>query len=162
MQPLAGNIAGTGTHLLELANMLAGLSEEQRAFEEEFVASLPVADSADCDGCLGKLGAANKTDFTPLFQRTLFNDCEGEMTPIVGGGVNKVVVVLTNLANFPSNFGTVQNRFMNQNSDLNDEGYDYEGNLPHFMDEPNDNMEMYFEQAIEGGSVAEAVEAPAA
>ena len=49
-----------------------------------------------------------------------------------------------------------------QNSNLNDDGYDSEGNLPHFVDEPNDDMEMYFEQAIDGGSVAEAVKAPAA
>ena len=82
--------------------------------------------------------------------------------PIIRG-VNKVVIVLTNLANFSSNFGTIQNCFTNQNSDLNNEGYDSKGNLPHFADKPNDDMEMYFEQAIEGGmSVGEAVEAPTA
>jgi hypothetical protein len=121
-----------------------------------------LAASGDSDGLLKESGTANQTDGTPLLQRTLFNNCVEETAPIAEGGVNEVAVALTILANFPSHFGTVQNRFTNQNSALNDEGYDSEGNLPHFAYEPNNNMELYFEQTIEGGSVVEAGEAPVA
>jgi hypothetical protein len=142
--------------------MSGGSSAELNCFEEEFLALLPLAASGDSDGLLKELDTADQTDVTPLFQRTLFDNCVEETTPITEGGVNKVAVALTNSANFPSHFGTVQNHFTNQNSALNDEGYDSNGNLPHFADEPNNNMELYFEQTIEGGSVVEAVEAPAA
>lgn len=70
---------------------------------------------------------------------------------VLGGAKQEVVAALTNLANFPSNFGTRHNCFTNQNSTLNDEGYDSEGNLPHFADTPNDNIEDYFEEPAEGG-----------
>ena len=73
--------------------------------------------------------------------------------------MTKATVAQTNLASFPSSFGTTPNRFTNQNSDLNDEGYDSEGNLPHFADANlNDDMEEYDEPSIEVGGG----EAPAA
>jgi hypothetical protein len=148
--------------VLESANLSGGLNAEVDYFEEEFLSSLPTAASGDSGGLLDNAAPANQTDGTPLLERSLFNNCKEETTPIAGGGVNEVAVALTNLANFPSNFGTLENRFTNQNSNLNDEGYDSKGNLPHFADKPNNNMEEYFEQTIEGGSVVEAVEAPAA
>ena len=49
-QPVTGNIVGTGTHLLESANMSGGLSAELNCFEEEFLALLPLAASGDSDG----------------------------------------------------------------------------------------------------------------
>ena len=73
--------------------------------------------------------------------------------------MNKAAAALTNLASFLSSFGTVQNRFINQNSELNDEGYDSEGNLPHFANANlNDDMDEYNEPSIEVG----VGEAPAA
>ena len=73
--------------------------------------------------------------------------------------MNEAAAALTNLASFPSSFGTTPNRFTNQNSDLNDEGYDSEGNLPHFADANlNNDMEEYDEPSIEVGGG----EAPAA
>jgi hypothetical protein len=79
--------------------------------------------------------------------------------------VNEAAAALTNLASFPSDYGTLQNRFTTQNSELNDEGYDSKGNLPHFADTNiDDNMEEYNEHSIEvGGGEAPAVAgAPAA
>jgi hypothetical protein len=57
---------------------------------------------------------------------------------------------------------TAQNRFINQNSELNDEGYDSEGNLPHFADANlNDDMDEYNEPSTSievGGGEAPAAE----
>jgi hypothetical protein len=73
--------------------------------------------------------------------------------------VNKAAAALTTLASFPSSFGRVPNRFTNQNSALNDEGYDSEGNLPHFADANiKDDMDEYNKPSIEVGGG----EAPAA
>jgi hypothetical protein len=50
---------------------------------------------------------------------------------------------------FPSTIPTIQNRFFNQNSALNDEGYDSEGGLPYFADEEEvDNATQYFEEPL--------------
>ena len=37
--------------------------------------------------------------------------------------VTEVAAAQTNLASFPSNYVTLENRFTNQDSELNDEGY---------------------------------------
>jgi hypothetical protein len=44
---------------------------------------------------------------------------------------------------FPSALPTLQNRYYNQNSKLNDEGYDSKGGLPHFAEEEEVNPEGY-------------------
>ena len=73
--------------------------------------------------------------------------------------VNKAAAALTNLASFPSDYGMLQNRFTNQNLELNDEGYHSEGNLPHFADANiNYDMEEFNERSNEvGGGEAPAV-----
>jgi hypothetical protein len=82
-----------------------------------------------------------------------FNDGEEEMSPFAMGAVNKLAVLGVNIASFPSNFGTVENRFTNQDEALNNESYDSKGNLPHFADKPNNNMEEYCEETIAGGGL---------
>ena len=63
--------------------------------------------------------------------------------------MNEAAAALTNLASFPSNYGSVENRFANQDDELNAEGYDSEGNLPHFADaEIDDDEEQYWEECI--------------
>jgi hypothetical protein len=69
--------------------------------------------------------------------------------PIAASGEYLDGVALTNL----SNFGTRHNCVTNQNSALNNEGYDSEGNPPHVADEPNDDIEDYFEKPAEGGGL---------
>ena len=49
---------------------------------------------------------------------------------------------------FPSTIPKIQNRFLNQNSALNDEGYDSEGGLPFFADEEVDDATEYFEEPL--------------
>jgi len=76
--------------------------------------------------------------------------------------VTKAAAALTNLASFPSNYGTLDNRFTKQDSELNDEGYDSEGNFLHFADaEINDVEEQYCKECIGVGG-GEAVAAVAA
>ena len=43
----------------------------------------------------------------------------------------------------------VKNRFFNQNSDLNDDGYDSEGGLPFFADMQDDNAVEFLEEPLE-------------
>ena len=43
----------------------------------------------------------------------------------------------------------IKKRFFNQNSELNDDGYDYEGGLPFFADNQVDDAVEYFEAPLE-------------
>jgi hypothetical protein len=150
-QPLANNNDGTGMQLEELAISLGGSSAFVDSFVDKFVALLGTADFGDCDGILDNAAPLNPTDSTPLLGRSLFNDGEEEMSPFAMGTVNKSAVPGVNFASFPSNFGMGENCFTNQDEALNDEGYNSKGNLPHFADKPNDNMEDYCEETIAGG-----------
>ena len=146
LPPLDNNIIGTGPHALELANLSGGSNAETDYFEDKFLALLPVAASGKSEELLDGVAPVDKIDGTPLLGRSLFNDGVDATMPSAGGVEQEVVAALTNLVNFPSNFGTRHNRFTNQNSALNDEGYDSEGKLPHFADKPNDDIEDYFEE----------------
>jgi hypothetical protein len=121
------------------------------SFVDEFVALLETANFGDSDGVLNNAAPGNPTDSTLLLRRSLFNDGEEEMSPFAMGAVNESAAPGVNLASFPNNFGTVENRFTNQDEALNNEGYDSKGNLPHFADKPNNNMEDYCEETIVGG-----------
>ena len=151
MPPL-GNIQGTGNVPVELPDSAGGASSNDDTFEEDFLRSLPSYVDDDNGGILDDGGLADPTDNSPTLNRSLFNDGIAETPTNARAVVNDAAAALTNLASFPSSFGTLPNRFTNQNSALNDEGYDSEGNLPHVADKPNDNMEEYFEETIvEGG-----------
>jgi hypothetical protein len=150
-QPLANNTDGTGMRLAESAISSGGSSAFIDSFVDEFVASLGTANFGDSNGILDNAVPVNPTDSTPLLGRSLFNDGEEEMSPFAMGAVNESAVPGVNLASFPRDFGTVENRFTNQDEALNNEGYNSEGNLPHFADEPNNNMEDYCEETIAGG-----------
>ena len=53
-----------------------------------------------------------------------------------------------NLARTPNANVDNTNRFTNQDEDLNENGYDSDGNLPHFADDQYDDMEGYIEDVI--------------
>ena len=76
------------------------------------------------------------------------------LAQIAGGDEDEGAVSSANFANFPSKIPTVKNRFANQDSTLNDEGYDSEGNLPYFADEQEDDIEGYEELPIGGDAAA--------
>ncbi len=132
--------------MAESAISSGGLSAFVDSFVDKFVALLGTANFGDSNGILNNAAPVNPTDSTPLLGRSLFNDGEEEMSPFDESAAPGV-----NLASFPSNFGTVENRFTNQDVALNNEGYDSKGNLPHFADKPNNNMEDYCEETIVGG-----------
>ena len=157
--PPLGNNEGSGNVASELPDSDEGGSGDVDAFIDEFLASLPTHAGGGDGGLLNEFGLEDDTDHSPALNRNLFDDGNVE-TPTRGrAAVNEAAAALTNLASFPSSFGTTPNRFTNQNSDLNDEGYDSEGNLPHFADANlNDDMEEYNEPSIEVGGG----EAPAA
>ena len=136
---------------VELPDSAGGASSNDDTFEEDFLRSLPSYVDDDNGGILDDGGLADPTDNSPTLNRSLFNDGIAETPTNARAVVNDAAAALTNLASFPSSFGTLPNRFTNQNSALNDEGYDSEGNLPHVADEPNDNMEEYFEETIVEG-----------
>jgi hypothetical protein len=121
-QPLANNTNGTGMRLAELAILSGGLSAFVNSFVDKFVALLGTANFKDSNGILNNTAPVNPTDSNPLLGRSLFNDGEEEMSPFAMGAVNKLVAPGVNLASFPSNFGTGDNRFTNQNEALNNEG----------------------------------------
>ncbi len=67
---------------------------------------------------------------------------------------NEAAAALAHLATFPSNYGMVENRFTNQDPELIDEGYDSEGNLPHFANpDIEDDAELYNEECLGGEGV---------
>ena len=76
--------------------------------------------------------------------------------------VTKAAAALTNLASFPSNYGTLENRFTKQDSELNDEGYDSKGNFLHFADAEINNVEEQYCKECIGVGGGEAVAAVAA
>jgi hypothetical protein len=102
-----------------LANLSGGPNAETDYFEDEFLASLPIAASGESEGLLDGVAPVDKIDGTPLLRRSLFNDDVDATTSSARGAEQDVVATLTNWANFQSNYGTRHNRFTNQNSALN-------------------------------------------
>jgi len=86
------------------------------------------------DDFLGEDGAPDITEASPLSGRSLFGVDQPGAAQIAGGDEDEGAVSSANFANFPSKIPTVKNCFANQDSTLNNEGYDSEGNLPYFVD----------------------------
>ena len=99
-------------------------------------------------------GAPNETDASPLAGRSLFSVDPLGVAQIAGGDKDEGAASSANFGDFPSKIPTVKNRFANQDSTLNDEGYDSEGNLPYFADEEQDDIEGYEESPIDGSDAA--------
>jgi len=121
-----------------------GSSADIDTFEDEFLRLLPTHVDSDDSKILNGDGLLDTTNQTPTKSRRLFNNGIEEMLPNVRVAVNEAAMALTNLASFPSNYGTLENRFANQDDELNAKGYNSEGNLPHFADaEIDDDEELY-------------------
>ena len=80
-------------------------------------------------------GAPNKTEASPLAGRSLFDVDHPGAAQITGWDKDEGAASRANFGDFPSKIPTVQNCFANQDTTLNDEDYDSEGNLPYFTDE---------------------------
>jgi len=88
-------------------------------------------------------GAPNKTKASPLAGRSLFSVDPLGVAQIAGGDKDEGAASSANYGDFPSAIPTLQNRFANKDTTLNDEGYDSMGNLPYFADEEQDDIEGY-------------------
>jgi flagellin-like hook-associated protein FlgL len=156
MPPLR-NIQESNNVASEFLDSAQGGSGSVDTFVDDFSASLPTHVKGGDGGILNKFCLADCNDHSPALNRNIFDDGIVEMPTKGRAAVNKAAAALTTLASFLSSFGMVQNRFTNQNSELNDEGYDSEGNLPHFADANlNNDMDEYNEPSIKvgGGAVA--------
>ena len=60
---------------------------------------------------------------------------------IAGGDKYEGATSSANFGDFPSAIPSLQNCFVNQDTTLNNEGYDSKGNLPYFADEEQDDIE---------------------
>jgi hypothetical protein len=82
------------------------------------------------------------------------------MAQIAGGNKDEGAPSSANFGDFPSAIPTLQYWFASQDTTLNDEGYDSEGNLPYFADEEQDDIEVYEELPIGGDAAAPAPPPP--
>jgi hypothetical protein len=161
--PPVGDGSGTGTHVSEVENSCGEQSVDVNIFVNEFLSSLPTYYDGEDSDVLAKDGRHDTTDTTPTLRRSLFYDGIKEMPPTASVATNEAVAALAHLMTIPSNYGTVENCFTNQVPELNYEGYDSEGNLPHFANpDTEDNEELYNEECIGGRGGVEMVVAPAA
>ncbi len=100
----------------------------------------------------GKRGNADQTNSSPLFPMglsvtSLLAEVNGTAEGTVSEGAKEGPI-------FPSAVPTLKNRFPNQNSELNDEGYDSKGRLPFFANKPDDNGDAYIELLLDNGPPA--------
>jgi len=88
-------------------------------------------------------GAPNETKASPLAGRSHFSANPLGVAQIAEGDKDECAASSANFGDFPSAIPTLQNRFANQDTTPNDEGYDSKGNLPYFADEEQDDIEGY-------------------
>ena len=89
-----------------MADLAGGLSTNVDTFEDEFLRLLPTHVDGDDSGILDGDGLLDTTNQTPTPSRRLFNNGIEETPPNVRVAVNEAAAALTNLASFPSNYGT--------------------------------------------------------
>ena len=105
-------------------------------------------------------GAPDITEASPFAGRSLFGVDQLGAAQIAGGDKDDGAASRANFGDFPSKIPTLQNCFANQDTTLNDEGYDSKGNLPYFADEQQDDSKGYNELAIGGDAAAPAPPPP--
>jgi hypothetical protein len=116
-------------------------------FVNVFLASLPESNAGSDVDFLGEGGHADKINTTPPPSRVLFNGGlpsgpdDGDDGPERADAPRGFV--------FPSTIPILENRFFNQNSELNDDGYDSKGGLPFFADKEVDDPIKYSEEPLE-------------
>ncbi len=115
-------------------------------------ATLPEMDALGDGEILGERGAADQTDSGPIFPMGLSTT---SLPAEVDGTAKGTVLEGTKGGSiFPSAVPTLKNCFHNQNSELNDEGYDSKGGLPFFAVESNNNGEAYNGPLLDNGPLA--------
>ena len=154
LPPLNNPNVGSGTAAADSPNLASAGNAHVETLADEFFDSRSHDGSDVIDDFLQEEGAPDTTEASPLARRSLFDSDQPGAAHIAGGDKDEGAASSANFANFPSKIPTVKNRFANQDSTLNDEGYDSEGNLPYFADEEQDDIEGYEESPIDGSDAA--------
>jgi hypothetical protein len=94
-------------------------------FVDKFLATMPEICAGDEENFHGNAGAADDADFTTPTARPLFEVRNPSRRVDSEGSCKEVDAPRGSI--FPSTIPTLQNRFLNQNSASNDEGYDSDG-----------------------------------
>jgi hypothetical protein len=141
LPPLNNPNVGSGTAAADSPNLASAGNAHVETLADEFFDSRSHDGSDVIDDFLQEEGAPDTTEASPLARRSLFDSDQPGAAHIAGGDKDEGAASSANFANFPSKIPTVKNRFANQDSTLNDEGYDSEGNLPYFADEEQDDIE---------------------
>ena len=131
LPPLNNPIGGSVRVASDLPNLASvGTNVHVESLADEFF------DSRSHDGgdigndFLEEEGAPDIIEASPLAGRSLFGANQPGAAKIAGGDKDEGAASRANCAYFPSKIPTLQNRFANQDTTLNNEGYDSEGNKP--------------------------------
>jgi hypothetical protein len=126
-----------------MSSLAASSNTNVDNFVDKFLTSLPELHAGNDVNFLGEGCSADEINTTPPPSRVLFtvalpsgpagNNDSPERADAPRGSI------------FPSTIPTLNNRFFNQNSELNDDGYDSKGGLPFFTDNDVDDADNYFE-----------------
>jgi hypothetical protein len=138
------------------ASALSNLASLQNANVDNLIdkcfASLPEMDALGDGKILGERGAVAQTNSGPLFpMRLSVTSLPVEVDGTAEGTVSEGA---KGRSIFPSAVPTLKNQFHNQNSELSDEGYDSEGGLPFFANEPINNGDTYIVPLLDNGPPA--------
>ncbi len=161
MPPLDANTYAAGTVALATSNSASSRNADVDNFVDAFLSSLPENSAGDDANYLREGGTADEINTTPPPSRLLFT--LGSSGGLNGNEESTVPADALRGSIFPSAIPTVQNRFFNQNSELNDAGYDSEGGLPFFAGKQVDSAVDYSEAPLnDAGRPPPATAPPAA
>jgi hypothetical protein len=129
------------------SNSTASFNANVDNFAIEFLASLPESNAGSDVDFLREGGHADETNTTPSPSRVPFNVGLPSGPDDGDDGPERVDAPRGSV--FPSTIPMVQNRFFNQNSESNDDGYDSEGGLQQ-VDDAVEFLEEPLEDTVEG------------
>ena len=129
------------------SNSAASSNANVANFVDEFLASLPESSAGNDVNFLGEGGVVDETNTTTPPSRPLFT-VASPFGP-VGDNDSPDRADTPRGFIFPSTIPMIKKRFFNQNSELNNDGYDSEGGLPFFADNQVDDAVEYFEAPLE-------------
>ena len=152
LPPLTANTHETDNVALATSNSSALSNASVDNFVNKFLATMPENHAGDEENFLGDAGAADDADFATPTARPLFE--VRNPSPTVNSKGSRKEADAPRGSIFPSTIPKLKKRFFNQDSELNDEGYDSEGGLPFFANEEVDNPDEYFEATL-GDAVEE-------
>jgi hypothetical protein len=152
LPPLNANTHAGILLALALSNLISLQNANIDNLVNKCFAMLPEMDALGDGKILGERGTADQTNSSPLFlmglsTTSLLAEVDSTAKGTVSEGTEGGSI-------FPSAVPTLQNCFHNQNSELNNKGYDSKGGLPFFAGEPDNNGDAYIKPLLDNGSLA--------